>query len=59
MGLISDEKWASVIRRAMELAKEHATEKERASMEALHFVGMVDNFEGEEGVYGLLKVLDE
>ena len=59
MPLISNEKWGAAVRRALELAKEHATDEERSAMEALHFVGTADNFEGENGVYGILKVLDD
>ena len=59
MALISDEKWAATVRRAIELAREHATEEEKPFMDRLHFLGMADEFGGEEGLFGAIRVVDE
>jgi hypothetical protein len=58
MALISDELWASTLRRAIELAKEHASAEERPRMERLHVFGMADEFDGKKGEYGIIKVKD-
>ena len=57
MALVNDELWMATIMRALEIAKEHATEDEKDRMEKLHFVGISDEFEDDKGTYGVLKVL--
>jgi hypothetical protein len=59
MALISDELWAATLRRAIELAKEHASADERPRMEKLHLLGIADEFEGKAGEYGIVKVLKD
>ncbi|MFN3233205.1 MAG: hypothetical protein ACE363_13770 [Alphaproteobacteria bacterium] len=59
MALISDEIWASTIRRAIEIAKEHATDEERPRMERLYHVGLTDGFEDQDGTFGIIGVRKE
>ncbi|MDA0339689.1 MAG: hypothetical protein O2910_07615 [Proteobacteria bacterium] len=59
MPLITDELWAATIKRALEIAKEHATDDERPRMEKLHFLGLVDELEGKSGEFGILEVLKD
>ena len=56
MALISDELWAATLRRAIELAKEHASAEERPRMEKRHVLGIADDFEGKKGEFGIIKV---
>jgi len=56
MALISDEVWAATLRRAIEIAKEHASDDERARMERLYFMGVADTFDGKAGTYGIVAV---
>jgi hypothetical protein len=58
MALISDELWAATLRRAIELAKEHASPAEKERMEKLHVLGIADDFEGKKGEYGIIKVMN-
>jgi hypothetical protein len=58
MALISDELWAATLRRAIELAKEHASAEERPRMERLHMLGIADEFDGKKGEFGIIKVKD-
>ncbi|MBI1180922.1 MAG: hypothetical protein GC201_10215 [Alphaproteobacteria bacterium] len=59
MALISDELWAATIRRAIELAKEHASEEEKPRMAKLHVLGLSDEFDGKKGEFGIIKVLKD
>ena len=56
MALISDELWAATLRRAIELAKEHASAEEKPRMEKLHVLGIADDFDGTKGEFGIIKV---
>ena len=57
MALVTDELWMATIMRALEIAKEHASDDEKPRMEQLHFVGIADDFNGEKDTYGIIKVL--
>ncbi len=59
MALISDEIWAATIRRALEIAKEHATDEEKPRMERLYHVGLTDGAEGQEGTFGIIGIRKE
>ena len=59
MALVTDELWMATIMRALEIAKQHATDDEKTRMEKLHFVGIADECEGEAGTYGIIKVLKD
>ena len=59
MALISDEQWAAMVRRAIELAREHASDEEQPFMDKLHFLGMADEFGGEDGLFGAIRVVKD
>jgi hypothetical protein len=59
MALITDELWAATINRALEIAKEHASDAERPRMEKLHFLGLSDEFDGKDGEFGIIQVLKD